>query len=84
MFRESDSFIKILLVLYSGENIVLKDCEFCNKKSKVPEHGQCNKCGFIDGLRRQPSEDEFKHARDINDQHNYAQFKNLDMLLLGE
>lgn len=69
--------------LECGENIALKDCDFC-KKNKVPEHGQCNICGFIDGLQRQPSPEEFKRAREINDKHNYTQFRNLDMLLLEE
>ena len=60
-----------------------KKCDFC-KTNDVPEHGQCNKCGFIDGLQRQPNEEEFKRARRINKENNYAQFVNIDMLLLDE
>jgi hypothetical protein len=60
----------------------MKKCDFC--KNNVPEGGQCNKCGFIDGLRRQPNDDEFKHARKINKQNNYKQFENIDMLLLDD
>jgi hypothetical protein len=62
--------------------MALKKCDFC--KNNVPKGGQCNKCGFIDGLRRQPTPDEFKKARDINDKNKYKQFKNLDMLLLDD
>ena len=58
----------------------MKKCDFC--KNPVPEGGQCNNCGFIDGLRRQPTDMEFKVAREINDKHEYKQFKNLDMLLI--
>jgi hypothetical protein len=60
--------------------MTFKKCNFCTKK--VPEGGQCNSCGYIDGLNRAPSDAEFKRAREINDKHGYAQFKNLDMLLL--
>lgn len=60
--------------------MALKKCGFC--ENKVPEYGQCNKCGFIDGLSRQPTDEEFKHARRINNEHNYKQFENIDMLLL--
>lgn len=60
--------------------MTLKKCDFCN--NKVPEGGQCNRCGFIDGLRKQPTDDEFKQARSINQKENYKQFNNLDMLLL--
>jgi hypothetical protein len=60
--------------------MALKECEFCN--NKVPPGGQCNKCGFIDGLHRQPTDDEFRAARKINEQNRYKQFENLDMLLL--
>ncbi len=60
--------------------MALKKCGFCD--NKVPEHGQCNKCGFIDGLTRQPTDEEFKRARRINKEHNYNQFENIDMLLL--
>ncbi|MGM5487961.1 MAG: hypothetical protein ACQESG_03355 [Nanobdellota archaeon] len=58
----------------------MKACDFCG--NEVPEGGQCNKCGFIDGLRRQPTDDEFRRARQINSKHKYPQFENLDMLLL--
>lgn len=60
--------------------MVLKNCDFCD--NKVPKDGQCNKCGFIDGLRRQPTDEEFKKARDINKKEKYDQFSNLDMLLM--
>lgn len=60
--------------------MALKDCNFC--KNKVPEFGQCNKCGFLDGISRQPTDEEFRRAREINDKHSYEQFTNLDMLLL--
>ena len=62
--------------------MALKKCNFCD--NKVPEHGQCNKCGFIDGLQRRPTDAEFKRARAINKEHNYEQFENIDMLLLDE
>ncbi len=58
----------------------MKKCDFC--KNDVPEHGQCNKCGFIDGLRRQPTDEEFKAAREVNKKAGYKQYSNLDMLLL--
>jgi len=60
--------------------MALKECDFC--KNKVPPHGQCNRCGFIDGMQRQPTDDEFKAARRINENNKYKQFENLDMLLL--
>lgn len=62
--------------------MAMKDCGFCG--NKVPEGGQCNKCGFVDGFTRRPSPDEFKKARKINTEHGYKQFENLDMLLLDE
>ena len=62
--------------------MAMKKCDFC--KSNVPEGGQCNKCGFIDGLRRQPTDEEFKRARQINKENSYKQFENLDMLLLDD
>jgi len=58
----------------------LKKCMYCD--NEVPPQGQCNNCGFIDGLQRQPSDDEFKSARAINTKFKYKQFQNLDMLLL--
>ncbi len=61
--------------------MALKKCDFC-KKNNVPVGGQCNSCGFVDGLMRQPTEEEFKQARDINKKHGYKQFVNLDMMLL--
>jgi ribosomal protein L32 len=61
--------------------MALKECDFC-KKNKVPEHGQCSSCGFIDGLRRQPNNAEFKKAREINKEHKYEQYTNIDMLLM--
>lgn len=67
-----------LLISY---RMALKKCDFC-KKNKVPSRGQCNSCGFIDGLNRRPSDDEFKAARAVNEEHGYEHFQNLDMLLL--
>jgi len=58
----------------------MKKCDFCG--NQVPPNGQCNKCGFIDGVHRQPTDEEFKKARQINKENNYEQFENLDMLLL--
>lgn len=58
----------------------LKKCNYCN--NDVPPNGQCNKCGFVDGLHRQPTDEEFKAARSINSKYKYDQFENLDMLLL--
>ncbi len=60
--------------------MALKDCGFCS--NKVPEGGQCNECGFVDGLNRQPSDQEYRIARAINDEHGYPHFQNLDMMLL--
>lgn len=60
----------------------MKKCDYCG--NEVPECGQCNKCGFVDGFTRQPSDDEFKKARKINEKNNYGQFKNIDMILLDE
>ena len=60
--------------------MALKKCNFCT--NKVPQGGQCNSCGFIDGLQRQPTDEEFKAARKINDDHKYEQFESIDMLLL--
>lgn len=62
--------------------MVMKKCEFCD--NKVPAGGQCNKCGFIDGLRKQPTVEEFKKARTINDKENYKQYKSIDMMLLDD
>ncbi len=61
--------------------MTLKKCNFCEQE--VPENGQCNGCGFIDGIQREPSDEEFKSARAINSKHNYNQYENLDMLLLN-
>lgn len=60
----------------------MKKCDFCGHE--VPEGGQCNSCGFVDGFRRPPSDAEFKEARRINESHGYKQFQNIDMLLLDE
>lgn len=62
--------------------MAMKKCNFCD--NEVPEGGQCNRCGFIDGLTRMPTEQEFKKAREINEKNSYKQFENLDMLLLDE
>ncbi|MBI5389617.1 hypothetical protein HZB01_04530 [Candidatus Woesearchaeota archaeon] len=59
-----------------------KKCNYCS--NKVPEGGQCNKCGFVDGFVRMPTPAEFKHARAINKQHDYEQYQNIDMLLIDE
>ena len=50
--------------------MTLKKCNFC-KENKVPKKGQCNSCGFIDGLDRQPLDDDFKQARLVNDDNEY-------------
>ena len=47
----------------------MKDCNNCD--NEVPKAGQCNSCGFVDGMARQPSDEEFKDAREINDKHEY-------------
>jgi hypothetical protein len=60
----------------------MKKCSFC--KNDVPEGGQCNKCGFIDGLQRRPTPQEFKAARKVNSDNNYKQYINIDMLLLDD
>ncbi len=60
--------------------MVFKNCDFCG--NKVPVGGQCNRCGFVDGLNRQPTDEEFLAARQINEKHNYEQFNNIDMLLI--
>lgn len=60
--------------------MALKKCNFCD--NKVPDKGQCNSCGFIDGIQRQPSDDDFREARKINEDHKYEQYTNIDMLLL--
>jgi hypothetical protein len=62
--------------------MALKKCSYC--KNKVPEGGQCNKCGFVDGISRKPTDNEYKVARGINRKHNYKQFVNIDMLLLEQ
>lgn len=69
-----------MLPLKHKQDMAMKKCDFCGKQ--VPEKGQCNNCGFIDGMRRQPTEAEFKIARTINKKNKYKQFKNIDMLLL--
>ena len=60
--------------------MVFKKCDFC--KVKVPVGGQCRSCGFVDGLRRPPSDEEYKIARSVNKKHDYPMFKNIDMLLI--
>ena len=62
--------------------MAMKKCDFCS--NKVPAGGQCNKCGFIDGFKREPTNAEFKEARKINEKNKYKQFKNIDMMLLDE
>ena len=63
--------------------MALKKCNFC-KKNEVPEKGQCNSCGFIDSFNKRPTDDDFKQARVVNDDYEYNQFQNLDMLLLDD
>ncbi len=53
-----------------------------NCKNKVPVAGQCNQCGFVHGLNRMPTDEEFLQARRINEQHGYEHFDNIDMRLL--
>ena len=60
--------------------MTLKKCNFC--ANQVPKDGQCNKCGFVDGFNRPPSDEEFKSARKINEQEKYDQYNSIDMLLL--
>jgi hypothetical protein len=62
--------------------MALKKCNYCD--NKVPAGGQCNKCGYVDGLNHQPSDDEYRKARETNKKSNYKQYENIDMLLLGE
>jgi hypothetical protein len=62
--------------------MTLKTCNFC--KNKVPNGGQCNKCGFVDGMARKPTDEEYKAARAVNKKHNYKQFVNIDMLLIDQ
>jgi hypothetical protein len=59
--------------------MTFKKCNFC--KNKVPVGGQCNKCGFVDGFNRRPTDAEFKAAREVNEKHGYKPFKNIDSLL---
>ncbi|MEM4755659.1 MAG: hypothetical protein QW594_00840 [Candidatus Woesearchaeota archaeon] len=65
-----------------GKTMGLKNCEFC--KNQVPEGGQCNNCGFIDGIRKRPSADDFFKAREINTKHQYKQYVNIDMIVMQE
>lgn len=60
----------------------MKKCDYCG--NKVPKDGQCNKCGFVDGFRRPPTDAEFIQARKINEKNGYKQFENIDMMLLDE
>jgi hypothetical protein len=62
--------------------MALKKCTYCS--NQVPENGQCNKCGFVDGFQRRPTNEEFKQARRINEKNSYKQFENIDMLLLDD
>ncbi|MFH1591487.1 MAG: hypothetical protein ABIC95_06185 [archaeon] len=55
-------------------------CHNCRKK--VPIAGQCNMCGFINGLNRLPSDDEYVVARRVNEAHEYEQFNNIDMRVI--
>ncbi|MBN1645416.1 hypothetical protein JW868_00075 [Candidatus Woesearchaeota archaeon] len=58
----------------------LKKCENCS--NDVPHGGQCSECGYVHGLNRPPTDEEYKYAREINEKNNYPQYKNIDMLLL--
>ncbi|PIN68845.1 hypothetical protein COV93_07700 [Candidatus Woesearchaeota archaeon CG11_big_fil_rev_8_21_14_0_20_43_8] len=60
--------------------MALKECNFCD--NEVPVNGQCNNCGFVDGMNREPVDDELKRAREVNSEHDYEQFRNIDSLLL--
>ena len=60
--------------------MALKKCIYC--KNEVPEHGQCNKCGFIDSLSNKPKWDDFDKARKINKKNKYEQFSSVDMKVL--
>ncbi len=53
-----------------------------NCKNKVPVRGQCNKCGFVNGVQRMPTQDEFMEARKINERHEYEQYDSIDMRLM--
>ena len=57
-----------------------KKCDFCG--NKVPNGGQCNSCGFVDGLNRRPTDEEYLEARRINEEHGYEHFYNIDMIIL--
>ena len=61
--------------------MALKECNFC--ENEVPQGGQCNGCGFVDGLQRPPSMHEFQQAQKINAQQKYEQYMNIDMLVLN-
>jgi len=49
--------------------------------NKVPKHGQCNKCGWIDSLNKVPEQHDFEHARKINDAAEYKQYKSIDQYI---
>jgi predicted ATP-dependent serine protease len=60
----------------------MKKCDFCG--AEVPKGGQCNKCGFVDGLRRMPTKEEFEAAKKVNEKAGYKQYRSLDQLVLDE
>jgi predicted ATP-dependent serine protease len=49
--------------------------------NKVPKQGQCNKCGWLDSLNKVPELHDFEHARKVNDQAEYKQFKSIDQYI---
>ncbi|MFA6088771.1 MAG: hypothetical protein WC755_02825 [Candidatus Woesearchaeota archaeon] len=57
--------------------IELGKCAQCG--NKVPSHGQCNKCGWIDSLNKIPENVDFAAAWKINEKADYKQFKSIDM-----
>ena len=65
---------------FSFFTMVLTNCHKCD--NKVPKKGQCSKCGFLNGFNKLPSDDDFRAARKVNEEHGYEHFHNIDMLLL--
>jgi hypothetical protein len=65
--------------------VTLHKCQMCEAagiKQDVPTGGQCPKCGFVEGFRRLPTDQEFVAARDINRKNNVPLFRNVDMVLV--
>jgi hypothetical protein len=57
-------------------------CEAAGTKQDVPTGGQCPKCGYVEGFRRLPTDQEFMQARAINKKNNFPLFRNVDMVLV--